>query len=456
MRWRTWWERFTGMPAVDGENGGNSKALEPQADIGRTVKIGAWVLLGGFGAFMLWAILAPLDEGVPAQGMVMVDTKRKTIQHLTGGLIDKVMVREGQLVQAGDVLIKLNEAQARAEFESYRQRYLSLRAQEDRLLAEQAGLAKITFHPDVLAGKDDPLIGQHLLTQEQLLNSRRLALRSELASIGEAMQAQQEAAKGYAAQLEWRKQQMAYLVEERAGLRDLVKEGYAPRNKLLEMERMASDIEATLSDLQANLARAKRSAAELSMRKMQREQEFRKEVDTQLAEVRREVSADEERFKASRDALERTEIKAPVSGAVVGIATQTVGGVIPQGQRIMDIVPKDEALMLEAQIPPHLIDRVRVGQLADVRFSNFSLTPQLVVEGQLASVSADLLVDPATNTGYYLARVAVTAKGLQELGGHRLQPGMPAEIVIKTGERSLLEYLLHPLTRRLAQSMKEE
>ncbi|MBS1198987.1 MAG: HlyD family type secretion rane fusion protein, partial [Proteobacteria bacterium] len=447
MSWRGWWQRFTGTPAVDGEKDANSSSLTPQADIGPTVKLGAWVLLGGFGAFMLWAILAPLDEGVPAQGMVMVDTKRKTIQHLTGGLIDKVLVREGQVVQAGDVLIKLNEAQARAEFEGSRQRYLSLRAQEDRLLAEQVGLKKIEFHPDVLAGKEDPLIGQHLRTQEQMLISRRLALQSELASIGEAMQAQQEAAKGYAAQLESRKQQMAYLVEERAGLRDLVREGYAPRNKLLEMERMASEIEATISDLYANQARAKRSASELSLRKLQREQEFRKDIDAQLAEVRREVSADEERFKAARDALERTDIKAPVSGSVVGIATQTVGGVIPQGQRIMDIVPKDEALLLEAQIQPHLIDRVRVGQLADIRFSNFSLTPQLVVEGQLVSVSADLLVDPATNSGYYLARVAVTAKGLKDLGGHRLQPGMPAEIVIKTGERSLLEYLLHPLTR---------
>lgn len=331
-----------------------------------------------------------------------------------------------------------------------------MRATEDRLLSEQNGSLRIIFHPDVLAGKEDPQLSQHLHSQEQLLDSRRLALKSELAAIGEAIQAQQEAAKGFTGQLLSRQQQLTYLQEERTGLRDLVKEGYAPRNKLLEIERLVADVEATTSDLQSKLAMAKRSAAELSLRRLQREQEFRKEVDTQLAEVRREVSADEERFKATRDALARTEIKAPVSGAVVGIATQTIGGVIPQGARIMDVVPTDEPLMLEAQIPPHLIDRVRVGQLADIRFSNFSLTPQLVIEGQLASVSADLLSDSEGKISYYLARVAVTPDGLKALAGHHLQPGMPAEIVIKTGERSLLAYLLHPLTRRLAQSMKEE
>lgn len=456
MSVRSWWERLTDVPAVDDENTAKSEGLKPKSDISRTVRFGALLLLAGLLGFLLWAVLAPLDAGVPAPGVVMVDTKRKTIQHLTGGLIEKVAVREGQEVTAGDLLIKLNDAQARADFEGIRQRYLSLRALEDRLLAEQAGLPAIVFHPDVLAGKDDPLINQHLRIQEQLLVSRRQALKSELAAIGEAQQAQEEAAKGYAAQLVSRGQQSAYIREERDGLRDLVKEGYAPRNKLLELERLAAELDATTSDLRANLAKARRSSAELSLRKIQREQEYRKEVDTQMAEVRREVSADEIRYTAAREALERTEIRAPVSGAVIGIATQTVGGVIPAATRIMDVVPRDEALMLEAHIPPQLIDRVKVGQLADVRFSNFSQAPQLVVEGKLESVSADLLTDPVTNMSYFLGRIAVTPAGLQALGPHRLQPGMPVEIVIKTGERSLLEYLLHPLTRRIAQSMKEE
>lgn len=456
MNWFNFGKRMSNAAAVDGENQAEFGDLQPRSDISRTVRVGGMLLLAGLLGFLLWAIFAPLDSGVPAQGVVMVDTKRKTIQHLTGGLIEKVMVREGQEVKAGDLLIELDDGQARADYEGVRQRYLSLRAFEDCLLAEQGELAEISFHPDVLAGKDDPLINQHMQTQERLLVSRRLALKSEIGALTEAMRSQEEAAKGFAAQLESRKQQSAFINEEREGLRDLVKEGYAPRNKLLEVERLAADIDATTSDLRANLARARRSAAELALRKIQREQEYRKEVATQLAEVRREVSADEERYKAAREALGRTEIKAPVDGAVIGITNQTVGGVIPAGTRIMDIVPRDEALMLEAHIPPHLIDRVRVGQFADIRFSNFSQAPQLYVEGKLLSVSADLLTDPATNVSYFLGRISVTPDGLKTLGEHRLQPGMPVEIVIKTGERSLLEYLLHPLTRRIAQSMKEE
>ena len=456
MSLRNWWGRFTDIPAASDEVDSDAGSLQPKSEIGRTVKFGAWLLLAGLGGFLLWATFAPLDAGVPVQGVVMIDTKRKTIQHLTGGLVDKVFVREGEDVNAGDILIKLNDAQAKADFESSRQRYLSLRALEDRLIAEQSGFPTIVFHPDVLAGKDDPLINQHLQTQEKLLISRRLALKSELGAIDESIRSQEAAAKGFAAQMESRKQQSAFINEERTGLREMVKEGYAPRNKLLELERLAADIDATTSELQANLARAKRSGAELLLRKVQREQEYRKEVDTQLAEVRREVSADDERFRASRDALQRTEIRAPVSGSVVGIATQTVGGVIPAGARIMDVVPNDEALTLEARIPPNLIDRVRVGQLADIRFSNFTQTPQLVVEGKLVSVSADLLTDTTGNISYFLGRVSVTPDGLKALGTHRLQPGMPVEIVIKTGERSLLQYLLHPLIRRLAQSMKEE
>ena len=456
MNWRAWWEKVTGVPDEAVGDAQTGAGLQPESEIGQVVRWAAYVLLGGFLLFLLWALLAPLDSGVPAQGVVMVDTKRKTIQHLTGGLIEKVAVREGQEVNAGDLLIKLDDTQAHAEYETVRQRYLGLRTEEDRLMAEQASKSEITFHPDVLASRNDPLINQHMLAQERLLASRRLALSSEIGAITESIRSQEEAAKGFAAQLESRKAQATFINEEREGLRELVKEGYAPRNKLLEVERLAADIDATTSDLRANLARARRSVAELSLRKIQREQEYSKEVGAQLAEVRRQVTADEERFKAAQEALDRTEIRAPVGGSVIGIATQTVGGVIPPATRIMDVVPRDEALMLEAHIPPHLIDRVKVGQPADIRFSNFAQTPQLVVEGKLVSISADLLTDQATNMSYYLGRIAVTPDGLKTLGSHRLQPGMPVEIVIKTGERSLFEYLIHPLTRRLAQAMKEE
>ncbi len=445
-----------GKPAASAELALSDPAeLTLETDTAPVIRRGILYLLIGFGGFMLWAIWAPLDAGIPAQGVVTVDTKRKTVQHLTGGIIDQVLVHEGQSVNQNDLLIRLNDSQARADFETIRQRYISLRATEDRLLAEQAGLPAIVFHADVQEERGDPLIAQHMVSQEQLFLSRKQALRSELASLEEAEQSQRDAIRGYGEQLESRRRQSAFLREELVGMREMVKEGYAPRNKLLELERMAAELDATASDLRSNLARAQRAIAEIAIRKQQRTQQFGKDIDLELAQLRRDVSADAERFRAAREALGRNEIRAPVSGSVIGIANQTVGGVLTPGARIMDIVPRDEQLMLEAKIPPHLIDRIRVEQEADIRFSNFSNSPQLVVEGKLVSLSADLLADPAGG-GYYLARIAVTPKGVEALAQHRLQPGMPAEIIIKTGERSLLTYLLHPLTRRLVQAMKEE
>ena len=446
-RLSTWLHRAGDVPDPDG--------MQPDADPGKPVRTGLTVLGVVLVAGMLWAVLAPLDEGVPTQGAVIVDTKSKTVQHQTGGIIARVLVREAQQVKAGDGLIKLNDSLARANFEAMRQRYLGLRAQQGRLQAEQTGAKAIAFHPDVMAAANDPVIRESMQVESRLFASRRQALASELLAMDEAMNGQEESATGFASQLASRKEQLGFVREEMNGLRGLVADGYAPRNKLLELERMAADLGATVGDLQANLARARRSHAELVARKAQRQQEYRKEVDTQLAEIQREITADGDKLKAAEEELERTLIKAPATGAVVGIAAQTIGGVIQPGARIMDIVPADEVLVLETQIPPHVVDRVTPGQAADVRFNNFADTPQLVVEGRLISVSADLLTDPATHASYYLGRVAVTEQGLKELGNRRLRPGMPVEVVIRTGERSLLTYLTAPLVRRLSRALTE-
>lgn len=179
-------------------------------------------------------------------------------------------------------------------------------------------------------------------------------------------------------------------------------------------------------------------------------------MQSQLAEVQREVQAEVERFKAVAEDLKFTDIKAPASGQVVGLTVHSPGAVVGAGQKLMDIVPGDEALVLEAQVAQHVIDRIRPGLLVDVRFSAFAHSPQLVVEGRLDSLSRDILIDEATRLPYYLARISITEAGRKTLGTRELQPGMGAEVVIKTGERSVLTYLLHPLTKRLAASMKEE
>lgn len=435
---------------------GNETGLAPSSDLGHAGRIGMWALGIGFGGFLLWAALAPLDEGVPSQGHVAIDTKRKSVQHLSGGIIKEVLVGEGDRVKEGQLLIKLDDATAKANFEAIRQRYLGLRAMQGRLLAEQAGQSMVTFHPDLVAAAGDPLIKQQMMNQEQLFRSRKAALQADLQSIQESIQGQQGLTQAYEGMMVSRRNQFSLLNEELGNTRSLVKEGYVPRNRQLELERQVSESSTAIAELQGNTIRARSSMAELRQRAISRQQEYRKEVESQLADVTREVLSDAGKFVALQDDLRRTEILSPADGQVVALSAQSVGGVIGPGQKVLDVVPANEALVLETRVQPQLIDRVHAGMPVDVRFSSFANSPQLVVQGKLVSVSGDLLTDPQNGTGYYLARVNVTPEGLKKLGKRQMQPGMPVEVVFKTGERSMLTYLLHPLTKRIAASMNEE
>ncbi|MDR0736336.1 MAG: HlyD family type I secretion periplasmic adaptor subunit [Zoogloeaceae bacterium] len=419
-------------------------------------RLGFWVLGVGFGGFLLWAAFAPLNEGVPTNGMVAIDTKRKAVQHLSGGIVKAVHVREGQFVRNGDPLLEIDAAATQANFESARLRYYTLRAMENRLIAEQKQ-EKIRFHPDLLQAKDkDPMAADMLRNQEELFASRHMALEAEISAMEESIRGYAASIEGYRGLLESRRAQLNLLREESSGMRDLVAEGYAPRNNLLALERAMAETLGAIADLQGNIERSRRASAEMRLRILQRQQEFRKEVDAQLADVRSQVQAEKERFEALSDDLQRTVIRAPAEGQVVGLVVQTVGGIITPGQKIMDIVPQDETLLLETQVPPHLIDRVWPGRETDVRFSAFAHSPQLVVPGKVESVSGDLLYDQNNGSPYYLARVSVTEEGMKILGSRHMQAGMPAEVIIITGERSMLTYLLRPLLKRIAVSMKEE
>ena len=427
------------------------------SDTRAVARTGLWILALGFGGFLLWAGLAPLDEGVPTMGMVALDTKRKTVQHLSGGIVKEVLVQEGQQVKEGQALLRLDGAVAKANFEAVRQRYLGFRAMQSRLFAEQAGQGVIDFHPDVKAALNDPLIQQQVSTQQQLIQARRAALAADLQGIEESMQGLKEQLGSYQNILVQRRSQLALLTEELTNTRGMVKEGYAPRNRQLELERMVAESNASIADLTGNSLRVSRQVSELTQRSVARKQEYRKEIESQLADVTREVQSDAEKFVAVTADLNRMEIKSPANGQVVGLTVQTVGAVLQPGQKLLDIVPNQQTLLLEAHIPPHLIDKVQTGLMADIRFNSFAHSPQLVVDGKVMSVSGDLLSDPLQpQYSYYLARVQVTPEGIKTLGARQMQPGMPAEIVIKTGERSLLTYLMHPLTKRMAASMKEE
>ncbi|MBX3653117.1 MAG: HlyD family type I secretion periplasmic adaptor subunit [Ramlibacter sp.] len=424
-------------------------------DVARTLRVGWWILLLGFGGFLLFAILVPLDEGVPAPATIVVENRSTQIQHPTGGVVTELAVHEGQRVTRGEVLLRLADVSARAGLDEVKGQWISLKAAEARLMAEQADRSSVKFPAELLALRDEPLARQQMALQEELFATRRRALTSELTAIGHQRSAIEASLGGARQSLAARRQQYALIERELVGVRQMVADGFTPQSRQSELERQAADLRAGLADLQGNEARLRESLAEVGYRQQQRRQEYRKEAEAMLADARRDAGTQAERMKTATEGQERTVLRAPIDGAVVGLAGANVGSVIAPGARIMEIVPDEARLVLEAQIAPQLIDRIQPGSPADIHLQAFVNLPQLVLKGRVVTVSASSLVDPTTHRAYYLARVEVTPEGLSQLAGRSLQPGMPADVVVKTGERSVLNYLLRPLLKRFAESLKE-
>lgn len=424
------------------------------------IRFGMMTLVIGFGGFMLWAALAPLDEGIPGGGVVSVDTKRKTIQHLRGGIVEAISVREGDHVKAGDVLVRLNDTDLKAQLDIVQGQYYQVKAQETRLRAERDGKATVEFPEELVkAGKTDPRADEAMRAQLQLFQARKSSQASELGAMDESITGLVQQIKGMESIQAGKKTQIDLINKELSSLRELANEGFVPRNKLYDMERVLADLSGTRGDDLARIARAQSAIAETKLRKIQRVQEFRKEVETQLADVQREVGSQSDKLTAVKEEFERTVIKAPTDGAVVAMEAHTIGGVIRPGERIMDIVPEGDALVIEAQLPVNLIDKIKVGQLATIHLQivvGGGANP--TIEGKLTKVSADRLTDPRTGMPYYSARIEITPNGEAELIKHKIkpQPGMQADVVIKTGERTLLQYLMKPLMSRISAGMKEQ
>jgi protease secretion system membrane fusion protein len=436
------------------------ETVEDEVNTQKPIRFGAAVLVLGFGAFLLWAGFAPLAQGVPASGTVAIETRKKTIQHSTGGVVKDVLVKEGQWVKEGEVLMEVSDTQARANNETIRQAFLSQRAVEARLEAELQNASSIHFGFDVTVNKADPFVQQLMLTQQNLFAVKRASFQAEISALEQSIQALKDQLWGVDQSLTNRLVQIQLQEKHLKSIKTLAEEGYAPKNQVLQMEQTQTELKTALSDLKSNQARLGRSIEESQFRMAQRKQDYLKDAMGQLAEVKKEVQAGKERLTATNEELARTQIKSPVEGQVVGMSISATGGVVMAGQKLMDVVPKSEALLIDAKVLPHIIDKVHTGMDVSVRFNTFANTPQLVVPGKLMALSSDVISDPnagmAGVSSYYLGRVEITSEGLKILGNRVLQPGMPTEVLFKVGERTLLNYIMYPLTKRIAASLKEE
>jgi protease secretion system membrane fusion protein len=428
----------------------------PDTDYRREMRLGLWLLLFGFGGFLLWAILAPLDGGVPAPGVVAVESTRKKIDHLGGGVIDRILVRDGQAVKAGDDLIVLNETQARAALNATLGQWRTAVAMQARLEAERDGTSVVHIPKELTEAAGLPEVASLVRAQDNLFRSRRSALQGELRIITESTRGMEIQLNNLSATKQGREKQVALFNEQLNSFQSLKKDGFVSRNYLVEVERQLAEVQTRQSEDLAKIADLSTRLSEYRMRSAQREMEYRREVETQLSEVQRDAATLGEKLAAQQDTVQRLAIKAPVAGTVVDLAFHTVGGVIKPGERIMDVVPQGDQLIVEAQVNPQYIDRVRAGLAADVHFDAYSnRVERPMVTGKVDVVSADALTDPRNGTTYYTIRVTVPAEEAKKLGDLKLQPGMQSTVMVKTGEASLMVYLLRPLMRRFTTALTE-
>lgn len=415
-----------------------------------------WLLLiAGFGGFMAWAATAPLDAGVPSPGTVVVSGNRKAVQPLVGGKIAEVAVKDGDLVKAGQVLVRLDSTQARSQLDIARGQWFTTTAVEARLTAERTGRAHIQFPDELKQEKSDPRAVNAMALQSALFLTRRHSLESDLNVLRESLRGLEAQLGGLEESSRARREQLRLLSEEIERQRDLVRDGYLARNRLSEQERTMAAVIGAIAEDAGSIGRTRQQIAELRARMLAREQDVRKEVESQLTDVQRDAAVLASRLHALEFELVNTEIKSPVDGIVVGLAVHTIGGVVAAGSPMMEIVPVDEPLKIDAHIAPHLIDKVHAGLDVDILFPAFQQATTPHVPGKVVQVSADVLVEPKQGLQYFKASVEVTPEGMKQLRHHQIRAGMPAEVFVRTGERTMLNYLLKPLADRLNRALTE-
>lgn len=430
--------------------------LEVNTDARQYVRMGWFIVLFGVLGFLIWASLAPLDQGAPAHGTVISASGRKVIQNQMGGSVDEILVKDGDKVKAGQVLVKMNSVTSQSSLDVTYTQLVTASATQARLMAERANASKITFPNWLLEAKKDPHVANSLLLQEQLFNSRQSSLQSELGAFDENIAGLSHQLQGLEASMINKKEQQQIVKEQVENIRDLAKDGFIARNRLLEIERTYAQINASISEDLGNLGRVKRQLAEVKLRRAQRLQEYQKEVRTQLSEAQRESDAQASRLKAHKQELEFASIKAPVDGTIFGLNIFTKGGVVQSGTKLMELTPVDDPLIIEGMLPVNLIDKVHPGLEVMLVFSAFNTNTTPHVPGKLTQVSADRTLDERTGTPYYKFHAEVTPEGKKLLGNVEVKAGMPVDLTIKTGERTMMNYLLRPIIDRTKSGMKEK
>jgi HlyD family secretion protein len=417
------------------------------------IVVAALLLVGGLGG---WAMTTEFTGAVVAAGYLVVDSNVKKVQHPTGGVVGKLNVREGQEVKAGDIVISLDDTQIRVSRDIVVKALNELAARQAREEAERDGLDKVTFSADLIARKNDPDVDKAITGEQRQFEIRRTSREGSKAQLRERMVQLRQEINGYEAQITSKDKQIEWVGKELVGVYELWEKNLIPYTRVTSLEREKERLVGERGQLMAAIAQSKGKIAEIELQILQVDQDMRTEVGKDLAEIRARTAEMIERKVAAEDQLKRVDIRAPIDGVVLQLTVHTVGGVITAGEAIMLIVPQTDTLQVEAKIPPHEIDQVRIGQPAVLRFVAFSqrTTPELI--GTVVRISADVSEDTKSGTRFYTIRLDVSPEEVARLSAVRLVPGMPVEALIQTSPRTVMSYLIKPLHDQLARAFREK
>lgn len=424
---------------------------------GRPMLLGAVVGLAFFGGLGGWAAFAPLDSAVLAQASVKIEGNRQVLQHLDGGLVAELMVKDGDTVQQGQVLMRLDSVMPRTQVDVMEGQYAALRALEARLIAERDGARRVTFSPEIVAkaaASDD--IATSIRNQVNVFDARLKAHEGQLAILRERILQVREQINGFRSQVRAQEQMLTLIREEAAGVKELYEKGYATKTRVLALERNMAFLEGQRGDQMSQVARLNQSISETELQIIQTDRTRTAEVTEQLRDTQLRLADIEPRLKAAYDVLNRTEMRAPQSGVVVGLNVFTVGGVIGRGERVLDIVPKDAPLIIEAQIRPEDVDDVHPGMTLEVRLTGYKQRLMPILHGVVTRVSADRITDQRTGLNYFALFAQIDRAELADLPDVQFLPGMPAEVMIPLRKRTALDYFIEPITRNFHKAFRED
>jgi len=416
-------------------------------DIRPIVRNGMLVIIGALVAFAAWAYFAPLSGAVIAPGYVKVDLNRKVVQHQEGGIVRAVNVRDGDRVTQGQELVVLDDVRIDAQLDLLRTQLEAERAKVARLEAERTMAARPAFPKD--------LERKEFVTREQaLFRARREALDTQIAVLRKQIQESLEEAKFLAEQISAEERALKLQKEELAANERLLEQGFVQKTRLLTLQRAVAEYEARHGERRAELSKARQRASELEFRILSMRNTYVQAATDEIKESTGKIFDLEDRIRPSRDASQRQKIAAPIAGEVVGLRVFNTGSVIGPREVLMEIVPQDKRLIIEARIRPEDINHVRPGSDADVRLTAYQSRTTPLVPGSVTYVSGDRLVEQQTGQPYYIVHIDVPEKALAT-SSLRLQAGMPAEVFIRTDTRTALDYLLAPVTTYLRRAMRE-